>query len=252
MLPVKEHVEVLTPDGVIINYRLASFSTRLGAAFIDLGILVVIVIVISTVMSFLSVMQVPDWLMGVGFTIGLPILVFGYYIFSEGLWSGRTIGKRMVGLQTIMVDGTQLTFPAATLRNLLRVADFIPVAFLGALITMNVTRHAQRIGDLIAGTLVVHEPKLSMNFSPAPHRFGIHPLEEYVGSLKRMTLRDYVVMKRLADRFPSLTREAQDHQINDIWEPFAARNHIKPVPGVHPMFLLEAVVMRYGRQQDLL
>lgn len=254
MLPVNDRVQVLTPDGIFVEYRLASFSKRVYAAILDLFFIFVILYLVWMVLSLVGFLG-----MGPIASLATPFIavfsligLFAYFIVLECFWGGQTIAKKMFRLRTVMVDGMAISFQASVMRNLMRVADFVPVLFLTALISMSVTRFAQRVGDLFAGTMVIQEPSLAQNFTPAPHRFGTHPLEQHVGSLKRMTLEDYIVLKRLADRFPHLTRTAQETQLREVWEPFASRNHIRPVDGIHPMYLIEAAVMRYGRQQDLL
>jgi hypothetical protein len=66
-----------------------------------------------------------------------------------------------------------------------------------------------------------------------------------------MTLEEYFAIKRLCDRFPELPPETQKRSIGEIWQPFAEKHAIEPVAGVHPVYLMEAVIMRYGRQHKL-
>jgi len=181
----------------------------------------------------------------------IPFLVLLYFILQEGLWQGQTLGKKAAGLRVIMADGTPITFPAATYRNILRFGDFFPACYLIGFVLMFTNERAQRLGDLAAGTIVIHDPQVKPNFNPAPHRVGVHPFEATVGELRKMTLEEYFAIKRLCDRFPELPPETQTRSIGEIWQPFAEKHGIEPVAGVHPVYLMEAVIMSYGRQHKL-
>jgi hypothetical protein len=87
------------------------------------------------------------------------VLEWFYGCVFEGLWSGRTPGKWLVGLRVIKDGGYPISFFDALLRNLLRAADGLPVFYGAGLITMLATRRMQRLGDLLAGTIVVREQR---------------------------------------------------------------------------------------------
>ncbi len=95
-------------------------------------------------------------------TIGNFLLIFGYFVFFETLWSGQTPGKRWMGLRVICDDGRPVTFFQAMVRNLIRLVDIMPVAavapsyFVGIL-SIFISAKNRRLGDLAAGTVVVRE-----------------------------------------------------------------------------------------------
>jgi hypothetical protein len=180
------------------------------------------------------------------------LMPFLYFILLEWLWNGCTLGKKAAGLRVRMQDGTPITFAAALGRNLLRPADFLPMLYLAGVIAMFTNPRSQRIGDLVANTIVCYERRPSQQYSIAPHSVGIHPFEEAVGNLRGMSLEEYDALRRLCDRFPELTEERQRKLLNEIWLPFALRRNVPEVAGVHPLYLAEAVVMKYGRQHGLL
>jgi hypothetical protein len=175
-----------------------------------------------------------------------------YFVLFEGLWNGQTLGKKAVGIRVRMADGTPLTFRAALARNLLRPADLLPFWYFLGFLAMFTNVKSQRIGDMVAGTVVLRERKPMPIFSPAPYILGIHPFESHVGDLRGMNNDEYVVLKRLCDRFPELPTRVQDQLIAEVWQPFAQRFKIAPLQNVHPVYLAEAVVMKYGRRQGLL
>jgi hypothetical protein len=82
---------------------------------------------------------------------------WGYYIFFEILWNGQTPGKRLVDIRVIRVDGTPAAATEIIIRNLVRTIDLLPMAYGVGIIAMFVSPNSRRLGDLAAGTLVVHE-----------------------------------------------------------------------------------------------
>jgi len=175
-----------------------------------------------------------------------------YFVLLEGLWNGQTLGKKAMGIRVRMADGLPLTFGAAIGRNIMRPADMFPGSYFMGLMAMFSTPKSQRIGDLIANTVVVLEKRAIPYFSPAPHTVGIHPLESQIGELLGMTIEEYNALRRFADRFPELPSHLQNQLVNDVYMPIANRRGIKPLANVHPLYLAEAAVMKYGREHGLL
>ena len=100
--------------------------------------------------------------MGATWAIALMILVFfsvywGYFALFEAFWGGQTPGKRVVGIRVVKDSGRAIKFPEAASRNLLRVVDSLPGIYVFGLITMIVSKENKRLGDYVAGTVVVHE-----------------------------------------------------------------------------------------------
>jgi hypothetical protein len=85
------------------------------------------------------------------------LLYWGYYSLFEALWNGQTPGKRLFKIRVIKDSGRQITLFEALARNLLRVIDMLPSFYLVGVITMLCNKEQKRLGDLVAGTIVVHE-----------------------------------------------------------------------------------------------
>jgi hypothetical protein len=168
------------------------------------------------------------------------------------LWNGQSVGKKLFSIRVRLADGTPITFAAATARNFLRFADILPGTYFVGVIAMFVNPKFQRLGDLIANTIVTHEAKVVAGFSIAPHRVGIHPLEHMVGELRNMTDAQYYVLRRYCDRFPQLSNPAQLRLTEEVWIPLAKNLGIAMHDGIHPLYLAEATVMKYGRVRGLL
>jgi uncharacterized RDD family membrane protein YckC len=87
------------------------------------------------------------------------LLFVGYDVAFEVLASGRTPGKRRVGLRVVLENGGPVTFPASAVRNVLRPIDLLPGTYLVGIASILVSSRNQRLGDHAAGTLVVRERK---------------------------------------------------------------------------------------------
>jgi len=86
-------------------------------------------------------------------------IFWGYYIVFEMAWNGQTPGKRWIGLRVIKVNGYPISLVDSTIRNLVRVVDFLPAYYGLGVIAMFANAQARRLGDFAAGTVVVKERK---------------------------------------------------------------------------------------------
>jgi uncharacterized RDD family membrane protein YckC len=247
---MNSEVAILSPEKVVLTYRLASVGNRILAHLLDL--LIAGVIVFGEFLLYI-------WFASNGLSVLASVIqplfiptFFLYFILLEGFWNGLTPGKRAMGLRVRMLDGTPVTPLAALGRNLLRMADFLPGFYFVGILCMVTTRRSQRFGDLAAGTCVFYEKRMIPTFQTAPHLAGLHPFEANVGELKGMTMEEYVTLRRLCDRFPELSQSAQTNLLKEVWEPISRRLSVPLVPNVHPIYLAEAVVMKYGRDHQLL
>jgi uncharacterized RDD family membrane protein YckC len=173
----EEFVTLNTPDHGTLQFELAGPGSRFCAHVVD-GLLIVFCIALL-VLLLLAVGSIRgsdfrgffegggDWSgsWGVAFLILCGFLVYwGYYVLFECLMQGRTPGKREFGIRVIRADGLPIGFRESALRNLLRAADALPPPCyaLGGVV-MFLDRYGRRLGDLVAGTLVIRE-----NFEVAP------------------------------------------------------------------------------------
>jgi uncharacterized RDD family membrane protein YckC len=142
-----------TPEGVELRLRVAGPPARVLAWAIDVTI---------RLLSY-SVLSIPLLFLGrVGWGLLLLVLFVGewlYPVLFEVYARGATPGKKLVGLAVVHDDGTPVGWSGALLRNLLRVVDFLPAAYGFGLVTMLVHPESKRLGDLAAGTVVVHEER---------------------------------------------------------------------------------------------
>jgi len=123
----------------------ASVGRRFAAILID-SIIFVIIYDIINVIPGSHQLALTD---GIG-----GIIYFLYFIILEAT-TGATLGKMALGLRVVKLDGTPIRWPDSLIRNILRIIDFLPIAYLvGAILVWSTSRN-QRLGDLAARTLVV-------------------------------------------------------------------------------------------------
>jgi uncharacterized membrane protein SpoIIM required for sporulation/uncharacterized RDD family membrane protein YckC len=168
---MQETVTISTPDHVDLEFDLAGLGSRFAAHVLDtlcmlaliigLGILALVCIAASG----LATTQIlhdggawgTSWVVA-GFIILLFLLQWGYFLGFEALRHGQTPGKRWLGIRVLRDNGLPVTWRAAALRNLVRVADMLPPpSYLLAGVVMHVDPHGRRLGDMLAGTVVVRE-----------------------------------------------------------------------------------------------
>jgi uncharacterized RDD family membrane protein YckC len=151
------HIE--TPENVRLAFRLAGPGSRMGAYLLDLALRFVVIMglafFVGLFLPFISVSGIP---IGI-YLVGLFVVEWGYGCLFEGLWNGQTPGKKAFRLRVMKTEGYSISFHEAMLRNLLRAADILPVLYGVGFLTMLCNGRMQRIGDLVAGTIVVRETR---------------------------------------------------------------------------------------------
>ena len=154
------HVTV-TPEGISLDVVLAGLGSRFVAFALDftLQVLALVVFLVVVVSAFHGSVSTTSGLVASG-ALSLFVLVdfIGYFIFCEMLFNGRTVGKRAAGLRVVRVGGQPVGFWSSLLRNVLRLIDMqLGVTYLVGSVLILATNRNQRLGDLLANTLVVRE-----------------------------------------------------------------------------------------------
>jgi uncharacterized RDD family membrane protein YckC len=141
---------------------LAGIGSRFIAIFIDYLIwavgLVILGIVAAIVLPGLAVADriSENWAVAIVF-IGLFLVHWGYFTLFEAFGNGKTPGKRLARIRVIHRSGRAISFVESLARNLVRAVDYLPSLYAIGLVSIFVTRQSQRLGDLVAGTLVVRD-----------------------------------------------------------------------------------------------
>jgi uncharacterized RDD family membrane protein YckC len=187
---------VETPEGINVNLRIAGTVPRALAWGIDSLIKYVILLGALLLLGFLGQTGIGLWL------IALFSMEWFYPVLFEVLREGTTPGKKIFGLKVINEDGTQVHTSASLIRNLLRVVDFLPLAYGFGLVSMLLTHNFQRLGDLAAGTLVIYrdQPANNLQLPKGPLQKPLYPL----------TSNEQRLIIQFAERSAKLSLERQD------------------------------------------
>jgi uncharacterized RDD family membrane protein YckC len=203
---------IVTPEGVFFRLPLAGPPSRLYAMLLDSVIVLGVVNGLGLLVYWIFA-KAP----GFGFmviTLAEFAIGFAYSALLEGFWNGQTIGKRLFHLRVIDQDGLPLRIEQAWVRNLMRVFDALPLAYLVGGLSVLSSPLMQRFGDRVAGTLVVRQTPL-----PAP-------VEEFWTRQKYNSFMEYpaIAMKLRRAATPELATLIQDalRRRNDL-APYARR-----------------------------
>lgn len=211
---------VLPPEGVPFPLQVAGIGVRSAAQLVD------VVITIITLLTFLFLVglmgRLPSAIVFALAVLGAFAIRVPYYIVTELAWNGQTLGKRVLKIKVVSTDGGPLTTHAIVVRNLMKEAEVFfpfslllglgnvgPTMMLGSLLWVMITlaiplfsAYRKRLGDVLAGTHVVHlpQPMLLADLSSEKEReaefvfssqqldhYGTHELQTLEGLLRAQT-----------------------------------------------------------------
>ncbi len=197
-------LEVHTPEGVALHLPAAGPVPRALAWLIDLGIRLGVLSVSTALLGVLGKAG-----MGAYFIL-MFVMLWAYPVVCEAMFDGQTPGKRAMELRVVSADGAPVGWLASFVRNLMRTVDALPVGYAFGLVTSLSDPFGRRLGDLVAGTLVIHAPRLRAQ-ARAPivdTHAPAHPLRPA----------EQMAVIAFAERAATLTPERQQ-ELADIAEP---------------------------------
>lgn len=212
---------VLTPDGSLVDVNPAGLGARFVALMLDTAL-------VSGALALIGGLTRLVLPVGVDYAIMAFLGLFAgmfYAVFSEMRLAGQTVGKKIMGLRVVDVQARQLLLSQSIIRNVARTIDFLPVFYgLGGLVALG-DRLGRRLGDLIAGTVVVQERR-----GGPPPAFEVKPWSETSltraevrrRALARLSLEEREFIFEVMDREAGLTAAARF----DLFEE-AARHYRK-------------------------
>ncbi|WP_454832881.1 RDD family protein [Pseudoxanthomonas wuyuanensis] len=196
--------EVITPEGVALHLPAAGPVPRAIAWALDLAIRLGVLMILAMILAMLG-------RIGQGIhLIALFLIFWGYPIVLEALWNGQTVGKKALGLRVVAADGAPVGWLAAITRNLLRTVDMLPFGYAAGLAASLIDPHGRRLGDMVAGTLVVHvEPRRDAANAP---------INAVLAPSVALQPEEQLAVVAFGERAPLLT-PARQAELADIAEP---------------------------------
>jgi uncharacterized membrane protein SpoIIM required for sporulation/uncharacterized RDD family membrane protein YckC len=206
----EQTVDVETPELVVLTYSIAGIGSRAMAAITDLVIVAATVAVLAIVFfAVVSTGGFSGFDLGGSWGIAILILVqftllWGYYVLFEGLMDGQTPGKRVHRIRVVREGGYSVTFGASAVRNLIRVIDMQPLfLYLVGMISVVATKRGRRLGDIVAGTIVVREDARRAA-APAPSVSAREGHGDAAALQTQLSEDEYLVLGRFVERWSTL------------------------------------------------
>ena len=205
--------ELELPEEIDLQVELANVGSRTLAILVDIALGGLVLFIVYALTMLLAHNVADDWLTRLSsnaLKTLLILLIFGfqwcYFNLFEWIWNGQTPGKRLLHLRVIKVDGSPVSGIDVLLRNLSRPIDTLgPMGLIGLLMIF-VSRKAQRLGDMMARTLVIHETQIDWSiFDQIESPAAASPAAPAI----RLTSAQWELLHRYLNRREQLEGEAR-------------------------------------------
>ena len=268
--PFADQLSIGTPEQVALQFPVAGIGSRFVALLLDHLIQFAALFAIALAASVLlaatghqgALSTLGKWTLA-AITFVLFLLFWGYFALFEAFWHGQTPGKRAMHLRVLKDAGRQITLFESLARNLLRVLDYLPSVYVAGVITMLANKSNKRLGDLAAGTIVVHEraidqPLLWSQPSAAPFATSAFPTLAASApavptlfppdAIAQLTAPDLVLIETFFARALDLPLETRAAMAYRIVAELCTKMHVPPPEG-NPERALEAMALALRAQR---
>jgi uncharacterized RDD family membrane protein YckC len=232
---------ISTPERVVFRFRIAGPGRRGAAWAIDALLMGTILAVCGLIATALAILPGFRGLGAMGGMLAAFAIQWFFGAMWEGWTAGRTPGKMALGLRVIRDDGSPVTWREAVLRNLLRGVDALPVFGAVGVASMAIDRQQRRIGDLVAGTLVVCEERA--------HLLGAVVIDPPVTEDERRTIPARIPMARheiaLVEEMLRRRRQLSDERMEELSALLAPR--IAEQTGLSSPTWRRSLILAYAR-----
>jgi len=274
-----DHLTIETPEQIPLEFLLAGIGSRFLALAVDtliqaaatvLLVVVALVIGVSAAISHGSPRGSQTWVLAL-LILFFFLVQFGYFAFFEALWNGQTPGKRYLHLRVIKDSGRSISTFDALGRNLLRLVDSLPGIYAVAIVSALLSSKNKRLGDYVAGTVVVHEKPLSTEADlqwdsrpraaapppgsvlkltlpePPPPPVTTAPLDSSYDA-SRLSAEEFHLLETFLLRRRHLAADVRIRMANQIIERIAAKLEISEDDRRSPERLIERLANAYRRR----
>ena len=237
-----DQLRIDTPEQIALELPLAGIGSRFLAVGIDTLIQFTVYLIVGMAFIFgmsagSSILTFLPRLLGSAVAIFLLFAVYwGYFAFFETLWKGQTPGKRYVGIRVIKDSGRPINAFEAIARNLMRAVDGLPGIYGVGLACMICNQQSRRLGDFVAGTVVVHE-KPTEEVRPSWNTSNLGGTVA-VG-FGQITSEELILIETYLHRRSSLDNYTRLNTAIKIVERIQARSGLHPQPNQHVDDFLE-------------
>jgi uncharacterized RDD family membrane protein YckC len=231
-----------TPEQTVLEFPLAGIGSRALALAIDSLLQIaaaLALILLAAIISYMGfVPQLGKQYLYMILIFAAFLMEFGYFAIFEAVWNGQTPGKRWTGLRVITDSGRPLGAQGAILRNLMRIVDALPSLYAIGIITCLLSRESKRVGDYVAGTVVIHEKALPAGSSP----WKAPPVNLLAAPVTRaLTPAELQLVETFLERRLSLQEEVRRSMARQITDRLTQGHPDTPEPIQDPEKYLEAL-----------
>jgi uncharacterized RDD family membrane protein YckC len=274
---------IFSPEGVRLELPIAGVASRMFAYAIDfIAIILSIVILLIVLFSLFHLensfakhfaaafpaatraareggqakvtpesLGGPFALLVVVFLVTQFVIEFGYFIFWEMVSNGRSPGKALAGLRVIRRDGTPIDLRSSVVRNVLRIADILPYYYSVGLVSMVLSSSGERLGDHVAGTIVVRldRPQAAPGLEASSDGNSLTLTRD---QLARIGPRELRLLRGTLRRVLQLPEDRREPLLNEVAETMRTRLEIESFPSQDAMAFLRDLLTtaeRYSRNQ---
>ena len=227
-------IEIQTSQNVTIQYELAGLRDRFIAFLIDSIIIFISIMILSIMIQIVSDGTSGNYLY---FILIIPILFF-YHLAFEIFNNGQSIGKKLVSIKVVKLNGKQPSTEDYVMRWLLRLVDITSTMGAMAAILISSTERRQRLGDILAGTSVVRlKPGYNIGLNDI---LKIQSLDNYTPTypdVVKFTDEDMITVKTALDRYSKYPNHAHKKAILNLVKKVADQLELSRLPSNQIQFL---------------
>ncbi len=238
--------DLVTGEGVAVELPVAGVPSRAASGLLDLLVAAVLlvggVLALDLVLGRMSdaVRQTVTILLVVAVTVGFPTVV-------ETLTRGRTLGKLALGLRVVRDDGGPITVRHALTRALVGWLEIYLLVGAGAMVAALISPRAKRLGDMAAGTYVVSQ-RASLRILPPPSMPPMLAHWATGADLAALPPGLAIAVRQFLGRAPGLTPSSRHELGQELLRAVLPHVSPPPPPGVHPEYVLAAVIAERRRR----
>ncbi|OHD25794.1 MAG: hypothetical protein A2086_07100 [Spirochaetes bacterium GWD1_27_9] len=255
----KDYFSIETPDKIIIEYKTASPFVRLGAFIIDtiifylILIAVVVFLYLAQFITYFNNLFKDSIQEGVIFFflfIIYFVLRWGFFVFFEALFNGKTPGKHLLKLRVINYQGKFLDIKSIVLRNFTRIIDEDITFYLGAFFAMMSNNEFRRIGDLIGNTVVIKEESLTKklpDFNIKVEKTQLETDYKDIIITKKLNENELYILRQFLNSYETFSKQKQEELGRKM--AISIKNKVKDNEEiVDPILYLKNVYLRHQNE----
>src|SRR6516225_881483 len=235
-----DKVRIETPEQIDVSLEIAGLGSRFVAWVVDLlykTLFLVLLVLLAAIVSALLGSDPADFgrmmVLAILLAIGTSFML-GYNIYFEVQRNGQTPGKKTAGIRVIREGGSPVDFSAAAVRNILALADFLPLFYLLGGFLVLLTPRGQRLGDMAAGTIVIRERALEAPREPTKEidRLATPDFSFTGAQLAACSPNDRHILRSFFQRYQQLEAGSREKLARRLADEFIRKTCYQPIPAM--------------------